>query len=218
MKRFLLAFSLLAALGLSARASAVINLFDGQLLNANGITPMADGGLMLIEASTIDNTFAAPTSTSLTGGSSDDIIVASWGLSKASAGGTAGDDLHAVTLTYSGNFNSGDLLRLLWFPTLTYNSATNYSTFAPGVGIAFGFFRTDSLADGSTISWAAPADGRTDSLNFATVSQNGSQPNNAGVADKTTAAAVVPEPWSVSLLAMGGAALSVFGRRRKATK
>jgi hypothetical protein len=121
----------------------------------------------------------APSDASFTGGSSAEIVLASFGLDSASAG-TAGDFEKVIQLTLSGTLQSGDPLLVRWYPSLTTAAAS------PGSGTSYGQFRTDAVADGSDIAWVTPGDGATDALNFATSSQGGSQPNSAGEASETT--------------------------------
>ncbi len=165
-------------------ASVTINLGSGVLRNESGIV-MPDNGLLQLIASTSDTTFTAPTADFFTGG--DDILVASWGLDGSTFNGAGtGTDLSAVTFSYSGNFGSGDLLQLRWFPTLTPASI------APGVNTHYGIFRSDTIGlDGSDIAWVAPGDGSTNALNFLTISAGGSFQDAFGEASFVTAA--VPE-------------------------
>src|SRR5262249_22178904 len=118
-------------------ATLVIDLFAGQLLKADASTPMPDGGLLQLVTSTTDNTFTAPTASSFTGASSDDMVVASYVMDHNSGGGF-GDSLQQITLNYSGNFGAGDLLLLRWWPTLGGSATT------PGAGTTYGQFRIDT--------------------------------------------------------------------------
>jgi hypothetical protein len=177
LRRLFLFFSL-ASFCATLNASVTIDLSAGQLLTAAG-APLPDGSLIQLLAVTTGTTFAAPSDTSFTGGSADDLVLASFALNSATTG-TPGDFDNAIQLTLSGGLSVGDALLLRWFPTLTTASAT------PGSGTSYGQFRTDAVVDGSNIAWVTPGDGSTDSLNFTTSSQGGSQPNSAGEATQTT--------------------------------
>ena len=205
MKKSLLILSFSIALSYAANAAAIVNLFAGQLFNSNGTTPMANGGLLQVIASTSDNAFYAPTIGSFVGGNADNIIAFSYAMNSATTGQT-GSSLQGVTLTYAGAFGVGDFLLLRWWPTLTISSPS------PGAGTPYGEFRTASIVDGSTTGWIAPADGGTVSLNFATGNAGGSQPNSAGTANLATA----PEPTSAALLTLG--LVSLASRRRRQVK
>lgn len=152
---------------------------DLRVATVDGGGLMPSGGLVIIEASTLDATFGVPSLSGFVSG--DDIEIAR---------GTVGPDgqfsLSAAGLTFSGDWNQGDPLLMRWFPSLTLSSS------APAGGTHFGQFRTDSVIDGSQIAWFTPPNGDTDALNFLTFSQGGSNPNDAGLADLT----VVPEPMA----------------------
>jgi len=201
-----LLFAAAAFFTVSARAAITINLTAGILYQADGTTPAPDGTLLQLVASTTDSTFTAPTPASFTGGSSDDVVVASYALNHNTTG-SAGGDFHSLQLTLSGNWNAGDPLLLRWWPTLTTSSST------PGANTTYGQFRTDATENGSTTGWVTPADGQTVSLNFLDQAAGGTEPNSAGKASLTTAA--VPEPSTYALIVAGGFVCAWMGRRRK---
>jgi hypothetical protein len=177
MKRLLFLLSLAVCCG-SLRASVTIDLSVGQLLTAAG-APVPDGGLIQLLAAPSTDALTPPSDASFTGGSSAEIVLASFGLDSASTG-TAGSFDSVIHLTLSGGLQAGDPLLLRWYPTLTAAAGS------PGSGTSYGQYRTDAVVDGSDIAWVTPGDGATDALNFTTSSQGGSQPNSAGEASETT--------------------------------
>jgi len=204
MKRIV--FAALMAFGtcLTANATIVINLTSAQLYGANGTTPMADGMLIQLLASTTDAAFAAPTATSFVGGSVDDVVQASYAMSSATASGFPGGHIQAITLTFAGNFNAGDALLLRWWPTLAANASI------PGVNTPYGEFRSDQVENGSQVSWFAPSDGANVQLKFLDAAAGGTRPDSAGRASLVTA---VPEPTGMGLILVGG--LGFAARRRR---
>ncbi|MES2310355.1 MAG: hypothetical protein V4507_15990 [Verrucomicrobiota bacterium] len=173
-------------------ASVTINLGTGVLSNSSGIV-MSDGGLLQLVASTQDTVFSAPTASSFV--LNDDQIEASWSLNGATnMGPGSGTDLHSITFSYSGNFGSGDLLQLRWFPTLTTASIT------PGVNTPYGVFRSDTSGlDQSDIAWIAPSDGSTVTLNFLTTSAGGSHFSDT-MGQANLMALAIPEVSQAGLL------------------
>jgi hypothetical protein len=150
-------------MSITASASVTINLFAGELFQSDGVTPIPLNSLIQLVASTTDSTFSLPSTTSFTGGSADDLVIASFGSNNASGSGTV---QQPVVYNYSGNFNAGDPLILRWWPSLTTGATSPGST-------TFGQFRTDSVENSSDIAWFAPADGSTEALNFADTAVSG---------------------------------------------
>jgi hypothetical protein len=202
MKRALILCILLLST-VAVRATVTINLGASVLYNSDGTTPEAAGMLVQLVASTTDNVFTAPNSGSFTGGSSDDIVLASFFINFS--GGTVAQPL-IITLT--GNLGAGDQIMLRWFPTLSGTTPPS----APPAGAAFGQFRTDLVENFSSTGWVLPADGSTIDLNFLTVAGGGTEPESAGRAAFTVA--LIPEPTTYALL-MVGLAGAAFMRRRK---
>lgn len=189
--RFLAATAALAAaLAAPVSATVTINLAGGVLSNAAG-TAMPNGGLVLLVASTTDATFTAPPSTASTAVGSviagDDIIIGSATIDSAAAA-IAGGFTKPINITLSGSLNANDPLQLYWFPTLTSSSTTI------GQSVAYGSFRTDSVASGSDIAWVLPADGATATLKILTTTAGGSVPDTTGRASLTTDGTVVTAP------------------------
>ncbi len=215
MKKTLLlsTFAAAAFLTASAQATLTLNLTAGILYQSNGTTPVPDGTLLQIIASTTDNSFTAPSASSFVGGSSDDTVVASYALNHNTVG-SAGGDFHSIVLTLSGNWTAGDQLLLRWWPTLTTSSSS------PGANTTYGQFRTDAVENGSTTAWVTPADGQTVNLNFLDTAAGGTEPNGNGQGSTNGAASltVVPEPSTYGMLGMGIVAGGVYlARRRKVT-
>lgn len=202
--RLFLPLALIASASL-AKAAVTINFAAGQLLLDDGITAIPDTALIQLVADTQGDGFTAPTANSLTGGSSDDLILASFSLSETKVG--AGSFSSALITPLSGNLNSGDRLILRWFPTLTasYTSSDTIS------GYNYGQFRTDTAnADGSDSAWIIPGDGLTISLYFLPASGI----NSPGAASYVVTA--VPEPSTYGLVGAGAlAAVAAVRRRRK---
>jgi PEP-CTERM motif len=197
---------------LSAKASVTLTLDGGTLGTSNG-TPMADGGLLLLVASTTDSSFSSflDQSASTSVGSflsGDDLIIGRFSVSSVSAGFSGGYSTVLSGLNLTGNLSSDDALQLYWFPTLTTSSTTL------GFGTSYGQYRTDSALDGSSSGWFMPSDSMTVALNFFTQSAGGSEADLLGNASLST----VPEPATTVALLGGVAALFVVVRRRRAQR
>ena len=198
--RLLTAVGVLVATAMSGSASVTINLGAGQLFQSDGTTAIPAGSLIQLVASTADSTFTAPSPTSFTGSSADDVVLASFGTPDST-----GFFTEPITFNLSGSLDAGDPLLLRWWPTLTTSSS------APGGGTPFGQFRTDATENFSDTGWFVPADGSTITLNFLDSSAEGSEPNSAGTASFT----VVPEPASTLLFFIGGVATAARAWRKR---
>ena len=197
MKRFFLSALLLATVT-TGDADVTLNLGGGNLYTSGGALAPA-GSLVQLIVSTGDNVFSAPTANSFVGTSSDDFVLASFAVNPDGQFG------QPITFTLGGNdVTANDLLLLRWYPTLM-------SASGPGEGTSYGQFRTDAIESFSNSAWVVPNDG-TYTLNFLTQSQGGPNSESAGVANL----AVVPEPSTVTLLALGGiAGAAALLRRRR---
>ncbi len=202
-KQVILTLSLLAVTGLfsssSVQGAVAVNISAGQLLQADGTTPMQDGRLVQLIATTAAS-FTNPTATSFTGGASTDTVVTSFALDSTTAGVAGSFFNSGIDVTAY----IGQKLLLRWYPTLNATSPL----LAAGVG--YGEFRTDLLPDGSTSAWVVPSNGSKD-LNFLTTTVGGSQPNSAGRANSTIP---VPEPSTFALLALTTVGYAMLRRHR----
>jgi MYXO-CTERM domain-containing protein len=208
MKRTSLVFaSLLALVCVRSHATTVtLNLEAAQLLTSGSIT-IPNGCLIQLLGDT-STTFGAPTSSSFTGTDPNEVVLASFAMDSSTVG-VAGDFKEPIILTLTGTGFPPDAesdLLLRWYPTLTTSSST------PGSGTSYGQFRTDSIENGSNIAWVLPASG-TKALNFVTISQGGTEPNSAGVANLIIGA--IPEPSTVSFAFAALALLAPALRRRR---
>jgi hypothetical protein len=182
-------------------ASVLINLGGGELFQSNGTSPIPAGSLLQLVASTSDSVFTSPTPTSFTGGSADDIVVASF-----AAPDNSGSFAQPITLNLSGSLDAGDPLLLRWWPSLTISAST------PGTGATFGQFRTDATENFSDSGWFVPADGSNIALNFLDTAGGGTEPNSAGTASFSTTA--VPETSTVMCAGLCAALLLIHAIRR----
>lgn len=208
MKKLVLASVLFTCCIPALQAAAVINLFAGQLRDENGVA-IQNGDLIQIVVSTGDSSFADPSGLSFVGSSADDVVAFSFAFNRATTN-TDGADNRPISLNYETPTNGKQIgpgmpILLRWFPTRDTLASS------PSAGDPYGEFRTAAIVDGSTIGFVTPDNGATATLNFATQSIGGSQPNSAGVASKIVP---VPEPATASLLAFG--LLAAFGRPRRA--
>ena len=188
----------------AAMATVTINLGADVLFQSDGTTPIPTGALVQLVASTLDNTFTAPTATSFTGGSTDDVVLANL------VAGAPGEFAAPVVLNLSGNLTTGDELMLRWWPTLTISSST------PGTGATFGQFRTDSIENFSDIAWVVPGDPSNVGLNFLDTAGGGTEPNSAGRAAFSVTAVPEPSTWTVAAIVATSLGAHFLRRRRPA--
>ena len=206
MKRIcLVGLSLLASVAF-AHGTVLINLGAGNIYGTSLATLAPPGSLLQLIVSTTDNIFTAPVAGSYTGGSADDIVLASFVINAGL--GSPGTVAQPITVTYTGNITAGDLIMLRWFPTLTLLDT------APPADAPFGQFRIDLIQDFSTIAWVLPPDaGGAFDLNFLTMAQGSTvNPETAGLANMVVA---IPEPSTVALLGLSVIGLAAYSRRRK---
>lgn len=202
----LLVAAALALITVHSQAQQVqLNLEGAQLLTS-GSTAMANNMLVeLIEDTT--TTFGAPTPTSFVGTDPNEAVLWSGTVSSGQSGVAGG--FGPVQITLSGaSLTTGDYLLLRWFPTLSLSASS------PGANTTYGQFRTNAVENGSDIAWQVPAASADPyQLNFLTVSEGGTEPNSAGVANLTVTS--VPEPASLSLIAGAFSVGALALRRRK---
>jgi len=201
-----------------ARGAVTFEIDADWVTNSTNNTGIPDGSVFFLVADTQNNGFTLPTmghffAGKLWGGSTDDIVIASF----AASGfiGTPGVQQTTISnLDYSSFTNAtvsaGDHVGLFWFPTINYNNSGNTQI----TGLAtYGYF--DTLSAGSdAASWSLPPDVTSDKVfTFAT--------SNAQIfpsgSDIPTYGVVVPEPSTFALLS-GAASLSFafIIRRRQA--
>lgn len=213
MKKILIALACASLSSFTASASVTLNV-EGGTLRTNSGTPVSNGGLIVLVASTATNGFSSvfdgTVSTSVgTFLNADDQIIASFSVNSSAGNGAGGFSL-LTNITYSGSFSTltgGQELQMYWFPSLT----TSSSTF--GVGTSYGAYRTSAQLDGASSGWVLPNDGTPlTTITFFTASAGGSVADALGNANLTT----VPEPATTVALLGGVAGLFVmYGRRQR---
>jgi hypothetical protein len=206
MKKFVFTLVVAALSPVASYGAAItLNLGAGQLQNALG-QPVPDGALVQVVVSTSDAEFSTPTGLSFVGGSTDDVVVASFALNSVFGGGP-GMVGQAIQLEYNNTYGgrtiaAGMPMMLRWWPALTA-SATS-----PGGSLEVGQFRRDAIADFSEIGWVLPGAPATRGINALT-------PANGGTtAQSALRAQVIPEPSSAVLAVAGGLAMLVRRRRK----
>jgi len=189
---------------LSAQTVVQIN-FTGGIFTDSGGTPLMDGRLLQLVASTSGASFSRPTPTSFVGGSADDRVIATFAVDSITFGepGTAAITLNVDASNFPG-LSQNDPLLLRWFDLAS--GATS-----PGIGASYGEFRSDTSVDGGD-PWFFPSPEGSIALVFATAAFGGSQSNLAGRADLTAVA--IPEP-SATIWLTGFAALGLAGLSRR---
>ncbi len=128
-------------------------------------------GLVIFVASRSNAVFSLPTTTNFV--SNDDYVLGKYN--------AVGGELDVVVpgLGFTNGWDTGDLLAIYWFPTLTTSSPI-----AIPVGTPYGIFSDATslaAADGSD-PWVTPGDGSAVSLKFITASYGGSNPETYGLA------------------------------------
>ncbi|MCF7790208.1 MAG: PEP-CTERM sorting domain-containing protein [Prosthecobacter sp.] len=211
--QYLILFATLCS-PLVSRAAVTFNMAGATLYESDGTTPVPTTGLMLLVADTSGtNGFS-----SVAGGASlslnsflngtDDLILAKWALGASSATpGFFSDAVSNLTLG-ANNWDAGDALALLWFPTLTTSSGTALA------GDSYGIYYNSATSGASLDSgdaWITPASG-TKSLNLLTTDYSGSHTSASTTASFTVSG--VPEPSRALLAALGLGMVSLRRRRR----
>ena len=178
---------------------------DAEVLKDSLGAPMPISGLVVLTAGTTGS-FFGPTATGFVGGS--EVILKTWDLSSFATPGllsvTTGD------IPFGGGWDTGDPLRIYWYPTLSLASL------APGAGTPYGTYRDATGVDGSA-AWTTAGLGDTIALKFYTsdatfLNSGGSNTANAGRASST----VVPEPGTTALSLMALFAVLGISRSRHA--
>jgi hypothetical protein len=168
---------------------------DAELLNNQSGQAMPVTGLAFLAVDTQGNGFSAPSPEAFFS-ASDDQIIAKWNLSAWNTAGVL--DASTGQQLLAGNWNSGDALKLYWYPSLTI-SAT-----APGaLGVQYGSYSGTAGVNGSE-AWTTPDAGLLRTLKFFTsdatlLGMGGAEPATAGNASFT----VVPEPMAIGSVAAG---------------
>ena len=228
MKKTILTILVASSLPLVSKASVSINFTLGEMYSGETTASsfFANGGrinLLALDSgtwsalpsllnpswTTLNEVFANQTSSFTPTGVT---LVGSIGNDNILPGVTGG----VFNFSYSGAFGQGDQLLAVGYSSLTTSSLS------PGNGTKGFFFRTDSVIDGSTMAWVAPAAGNNETLSALTLSLDGSVANDTFTSGNGAAGGngftTVPEPSTYALLAMGGLALGgyVIRRRRRA--
>lgn len=203
----------------SAWADFTVVLDAGQL-RINSTTPMPVGSLLILVAAGNDSSFSNSLSPGQYVSGNDILLSAVSSLGSSGAFNTSGGTNETInTLVIPTNLGAGDLVALRWFPDIT--KAEFDLGVTPAAGFTFGTYNpsmyqalngTDLNPDGGN-DWVTPSAGATVNLNFFTTDSDlgGTQMPFEGFAQF----AVVPEPSTYALLAVGGG-LALFARRRRA--
>ncbi len=208
MKKLLISTTLLAAIHSPAHALTIT--LDCEILKDEFGTAMPISGIVVLTAAT-EGSFFGPTPTSFVSGT--ELLLQKWDLSSFATAGVFSDI--TADLPFSGAWDTGDPLRMYWYPTLTLSST------APGEGTSYGAYSDPlGLLDGSA-PWVTPAEADTISLKFFTsdasfLSVGGSNAAEAGLAGFTVAAVPEPGTAAVGLMALF-AAMGIKRRRARAT-
>ncbi len=193
----ILCIGLLMAFSISYQHAAVtINILAGQLSDQNS-NPVPLGSLLVLVASTLDQSFSPIQPNAFASG--DDIVIAQFATN--STPGTVSYAINNYNL--SGNLNAGDPLALYWYPTLDINAV------APGFGTPYGMF-TDPLGTLISTPFTVPVDGGTITYSIVTQNLGGSLANNVLYANLIT----IPEPSTYALIILGLGGLVWVMRRR----
>jgi hypothetical protein len=213
-KHIIGALAFLAAASAS-HASITLETQFASLFEADGSTQIGAGKIGLLVADTDGTGITNALNSILTegtflGGTSGDLIVSVFTSINNVAGhlGTSGF-FDTLNITYSGNFDAGDDLYLLWFPTITTAGVTVLE------GTSYGVYRSSvvNTASGSDIAFIAPPDGGAYTLaSYLDTIETGSGVTPEEFTANFTA---VPEPATAAMLAMVGIGGLLFMMRRR---
>lgn len=204
----------------NAQATITLTADYGALFQFNG-SQIPVGSLGILVADTgVSSGIVDPVNTVLSqgnflGGSSDDLILGVFSsINLTPIGGTNVGFQFELEATYSGNFNAGDKLYLLWFPTISTLGST------VGAGVSYGAYRSDTpnLPSGATPvtgAFIAPADGSLVNISALFNGPNDIAPGSPVTqADFTANLTTVPEPSAVALFGIAALSITLFRRRR----
>jgi hypothetical protein len=204
------ATALVAVSCLNAQAAITLNITAAQLRTDTGSLMPADGLVLLVAATT--GSFGSPRADFFVDGG--DAVLMAWGLQ---VNGAFQADLENFDISSVSGLESGDPLRLYWYPTLTL---ANYNGGAGSPGeVPYGFYwdptTTPAPPQDGSAPWVVPNDNSTVSLTFATDSIGGSYDDSVGWANFTVAP--VPEASNSILagLGLGVVALRLVPRLRQ---
>jgi hypothetical protein len=154
-------------------ASAVTINIAADILKDAGGSPLPQTGLVILTTAT-DGIFNGPSGSNFVTG--DEVLLYSWDLSALGMDGTFLDS--TGDLSFSGQWDQGDPLRLYWYPTLAVDAT------GPSVGIPYGYYSDASGIDGSD-PWITPDESANITLGFFTSDSSfitGSNSPDAGIA------------------------------------
>lgn len=214
-------FALLVLAASSLTARAVTFSIDAEILKDRFGAAMQSSGLVILTAATTGS-FNGPSGNDfVTGG---EMLLYRWDLT-----GGFGDGIlsNATTaLSFTGDWDQGDSLRLYWYPDLDINAA------GPGEGTYYGYYSDPApLGTDGSAPWTTPGEADNVSLRFFTtdasfLNDGGSNSAFAGQANAQVPAAgpspdvsAVPEPGNVfglSLLLASAMQIRLRSRKRPA--
>jgi len=220
MKKIILLLVLFFARTVSHAYDVSLGIDIGVLANKTGTT-LSDGSLVLLIAShsaITSGTFSPISEGLYVGQNSDNVVVDAFAFNHIAGTGELQWTSNFNFGTINGvNFQAGDALAVVWFPTITltqYNTGTK-----PTAGTYYGLFTSPVDTSSQGINWFAPAAGTTLApgygLNMWTSNSDfgGTNTPNAGYAALQVIA--VPEPSSLALMGGGLFAMGAWARRRK---
>jgi hypothetical protein len=217
MKKILVSLLSLFAAGTTYGAFSIQ--MDAGQLRTNSSTGLPVGSVLIFITAGADGIFQTPTG--LKQGSyvaGDDVLLSVVSdPNSAQAFNISGGTNETINLFSISNVTppTGQLLGLMWFPSITYTQWQAGAT--PVAGQTFGFYNPLFWGNGTNNpdggnNWAVPATGLI-TLNFFTTDSGGggTQAPSEGYGNNFVVA--IPEPSSIALVAIG--ALALIGLRRR---